>query len=421
MIYLKKASLSIFIAIAIATCVSIAPWIPNLALAQSDRAVQTVIAQGVGKDVESAAKNAAENALTQVVGTYIQSDKILNKRTEINNGIRQESRSIDTKMREYSQGSIKSFELLDTSQDENGLVRVTAQVGVRIEDFKAFLKKLPEGETPVGPDIFPKEETQREKKENAKDIIVNSVLMPIIEGSALEFIVGKSEIYSEWERSVPQQNIQIIRNLMQRRHAPRETIVVPVEIKINPSFLQNARQSLEAIAFAKKRVDMKSLQRGPCLESSESINGFDVKIDGFIAISSNTSLSDIYFLKDIAELDRRGERSLADGVNNNAFTNAEKVFGIVGRWEETLPNLLVSLSGSEGVIAEYIVANKYTGKSSSDGRVFSDNGWSPLHLDWGGSNACLVIAPTVTMHLFLNISPGDLQMVKTIKLKIEGN
>jgi hypothetical protein len=166
---------------------------------------------------------------------------------------------------------------------------------------------------------------------------------------------------------------------------------------------------------------MKSLQRGPCLESSESINGFDVKIDGFIAISSNTSLSDIYFLKDIAELDRRGERSLADGVNNNAFTNAEKVFGIVGRWEETLPNLLVSLSGSEGVIAEYIVANKYTGKSSSDGRVFSDNGWSPLHLDWGGSNACLVIAPTVTMHLFLNISPGDLQMVKTIKLKIEGN
>jgi predicted transglutaminase-like cysteine proteinase len=78
------------------------PRAPEPAFAQNDPATRTVIAQGVGKDVESAAKNAAENALTQVVGTFIQSDKFLNKRSEINNGIKEQSRSIETKTLEYA-------------------------------------------------------------------------------------------------------------------------------------------------------------------------------------------------------------------------------------------------------------------------------------------------------------------------------
>jgi hypothetical protein len=415
MIYLRKASLSIFIALAIATGVP-TPWIPNPAFAQSSPAVQTVIAQGVGKDVEGAAKNAAENALTQVVGTFIQSDKILNKRTEINNGIRQESRSIDTKTREYSQGSIKSFEPLETSQDENGLVRVTARVEVRIEDFKAFVKKLAEGETPVGPDIYPKEETQREKKENAKEIIVNNVLMPIIEGSALEFIVGKPEIYSEWERSVPPQNIQIVRNLMQTRHAPRETLVVPVEIKINPSFLQNARQTVEAIAFEKRRVDMKLRGSRPCQEAARSIRDFDSKRDGLLSFAGNNLLSDIYFFKDVAETHRR-VTSLAEGVKMLSLTDATDFLYI---WANSFPNLLVSLLGSEGVVGEFIITRKQD-KSSSDGRAFTDNGWSPLHVDVSGPGSCLVIEPTATMHLFLNITPDELQRGKAINVKMESN
>lgn len=103
MIYLKKAALSIFIALAIATDVP-TPWIPNPAFAQSDRAVQTVIAQGIGKDVESAAKNAAENALVQVVGSFIDVEKQLEKKTQIANGIRAEIKNIDAKTREYRRG-----------------------------------------------------------------------------------------------------------------------------------------------------------------------------------------------------------------------------------------------------------------------------------------------------------------------------
>jgi hypothetical protein len=46
------------------------------AFAQSTPPTQTVLAQGIGKDVESVAKNAAENALIQVVGTFISNGQI---------------------------------------------------------------------------------------------------------------------------------------------------------------------------------------------------------------------------------------------------------------------------------------------------------------------------------------------------------
>jgi len=294
---------------------------------------------------------------------------------------------------------------------------VSARVEVRIEDFKAFVKKLAEGETTVGPDIYPKEETQRKKKENAKDIIINSVLIPIIEGSALEFIVGRSEIYSEWERSVPPQNIQIVRNLMQTRRAPSETIVVPVEIKINPSFLQNARQTVEAIAFEKRRVDMKLRGSRPCQEAARSIRDFDSKRDGLLSFSGNNLLSDIYFFKDVAEPYHPVTNSLAEGIKILSLTDATNFLPI---WTNSFPNLLVSLLGSEGVVREFLITRKQ-GKSSSDGRAFTDNGWSPLHVDVNGPGSCLVIEPTATMHLFLSIPSDELQRVNTIKFKIESN
>ena len=103
----------------------------------SNPTIKTVVAEGVGKDVESAAKNAAENALTQVVGSFIQTDTLMKKRVELNDEIKQQSLSIEATTREYSQGSIKAFTVLDTSQ-RDGLVRVTAQIDVRVEDFKAL-------------------------------------------------------------------------------------------------------------------------------------------------------------------------------------------------------------------------------------------------------------------------------------------
>ena len=53
--------------------------------------IKTVIANGYGSSLESAAQNAAQNALTNVVGTFIDSRTMLEKRAEILDGIYSES------------------------------------------------------------------------------------------------------------------------------------------------------------------------------------------------------------------------------------------------------------------------------------------------------------------------------------------
>ena len=93
------------------------------AQAQTDRPIRDVIVQGYGKDVADAAQNAAQNALTQVVGSFIDAEKFLAKRVEIQDGVRKETRDIRTNVREYSQGVIKSFEVVDVKHACQGSCR----------------------------------------------------------------------------------------------------------------------------------------------------------------------------------------------------------------------------------------------------------------------------------------------------------
>src|SRR3954452_18168224 len=73
--------------------------------------IRTVVAEGVGSDAQMAAQDAAQNALTNVVGSFIDANKQLEKRSQIRDGIRNQTTQIRTDIKEYSQGSIQSFEL----------------------------------------------------------------------------------------------------------------------------------------------------------------------------------------------------------------------------------------------------------------------------------------------------------------------
>ena len=103
--------------------------------------IKTVIANGYGSSLESAAQNAAQNALTNVVGTFIDSRTMLEKRAEILDGIYSESSLIKKNINSYSQGSINYFEILN-SQQNGSIYQVTARVDVKIDDFRAYIKKL---------------------------------------------------------------------------------------------------------------------------------------------------------------------------------------------------------------------------------------------------------------------------------------
>jgi predicted DNA-binding antitoxin AbrB/MazE fold protein len=73
---------------------------------------------------------------------------LLEKRILINDGIKSEIKNISNNVKEYSQGSVKSFEIIETVQ-EAGLFKLTAKVAVRNENFSAYIKKIAQGETKV--------------------------------------------------------------------------------------------------------------------------------------------------------------------------------------------------------------------------------------------------------------------------------
>jgi hypothetical protein len=390
--------------------------------------VQTVIAQGVGKDIESAAKNAAENALIQVVGSFVQSDKILTKRSEINDGIRRESRSIDAKTREYSQGSIKSFDVLETSQND-GLFRVSARVAVRIEDFKAFVAKLAEGETSVGAGIYAQVATQAAKQANAHDIILNSIFLPYLEGRATEFVLGNPQVYSEWKRAQSGVLARETDGYASSLKITQETIVVPITVKTNNSFIENITKVLDSVASAKKKIDQTRAFRGfVCGAASENAADFRLGQNGnvAVAITGTRPFVDVWLVKESGFGDRaEAPNSLSSAIRNGTLRR--------DIYSEFVPDLAVTLLGSDGVIREYLIRrrNAYDRfPASSDKRVFvfgnsvqdvlhqEDPDLNPQWVNIGSDPYCITIVKESKINLFMNIEPDILAQVKSINVKL---
>ena len=73
---------------------------------------KTVITKGFGSTVDEASQNALKNALTTVVGSFIDAETNLKEKTSIVDGILKESSNIKENINNYSQGSIKYFEIL---------------------------------------------------------------------------------------------------------------------------------------------------------------------------------------------------------------------------------------------------------------------------------------------------------------------
>ncbi|MGT2486602.1 hypothetical protein ACU4GA_12790 [Methylobacterium oryzae CBMB20] len=224
---------------------------PDVPPTASAPPTQTVIAQGMGTDVESATKNAAENALTQVVGSFIDTEKMLEKRSQIVDGIRSETRSLRSDVREYSQGSIKALEVLDTARDA-GLFRVQARVTVRVEDFKAYIKKVAVGETAMGAGLFAQIATARSQQQNLEGLLKDKIVGPIAAGEAVRIRVGSP---------VPLSNSDLSQQLDQVGPIPRAisqmnrvlSVVFPVEVSLDEAFGQNLVRTLESTASDKLR------------------------------------------------------------------------------------------------------------------------------------------------------------------------
>lgn len=224
--------------------------------------IRTVIAEGVGNDAQNAAQDAAQNALTNVVGTFIDANKQLEKRSEIRDGIRSQTAQIRTDIKEYSQGSIQSFDIVEAKRD-GPFFRVTAKVGVRVDDFRAYIKKLAEGETAVGGGLFA-EMTTAQKQNDSLAKILSERILAVVNGEVVRFSVGEPVPFQQSEFAVGQShpgNDAIWR--LARRFGPDQLIVFKVTATLDKAFLANFVQTLDSVSASKKRVSTSSRADDP--------------------------------------------------------------------------------------------------------------------------------------------------------------
>ena len=217
--------------------------------------IKTVISDGLGTDVPSAAQNAAQNALTNVVGSFIDATKLLEKRTEIQEGVRSATSRIDTNIKEYSQGSIQGFEVLEVSS-QGGLTKVTAKVSVRLENFKNYIKKLAEGEVAVaGESLFAQAATETKQMDNKSALLYENVILPISYGQVFNFTIeppqpAKSYKIDQRDQSFTQRAF----NTLIQQYGIENVFIFKLTVSLKPEFEENMKKTLSNISSNQKKV-----------------------------------------------------------------------------------------------------------------------------------------------------------------------
>jgi hypothetical protein len=394
----------------------LAAFLPR-AFAQGD--VEVVIASGVGSTVESASRNAAENALTQVVGTFIDTEKQIAKRTEIRAGVQSLTKSIDTRMSEFSQGSIASFRTLEVKQD-GGLVRVDAEVGVRISEFKAYVKKLSSDEVAIGSNVFAQVAAAERNATSAQDILLQKILMPVLSGEVSELRTGEPLVYAQLDPEF-QQALGIEPEML----SPT-TIVIPVQISLQKGFLDNAREVFGSIAADRERLTNANNCYSRLPQGAYANRGMLVGLHSFNAPS------DLFLFTDLL-LEREQNNDEWDFNLRKRESWRLYFFGtgfadFVVRNHEKLPQLRVQLKGADGqVLLELLNPSQrelftirdpriHYGRDGSEDHLAHLNIGSAYDLGCFSVQKGVALFPEKQLYLVMNLQASQLEKVKSVEV-----
>ena len=203
---------------------------------------QTVVADGIGVKLDEAIKNSAENAMMQLVGSFVDAEKSVEKLVEIRGAVKEQTKSISSRMSEYSQGTIENIEVL-LSENDGGLYRVTCKVTVRTEVFQAYLRRTALAEREVKQGLFAKVQATREQGVDLGEIIIGRVIQDIYALKVVKLSAGDADVIRD-----PKLESSARRIL---KSSQDETLIrIPISAKIDPQFLTNAFNTLEKTALA---------------------------------------------------------------------------------------------------------------------------------------------------------------------------
>ena len=198
---------------------------------------ETVTVVGFGETVDNAVKNAAFNALTQVVGSFMDAESYFRYKEKITNKIVQQSESFRYDVQEYSKGSITLFEIINKHK-EDGIYKITANVTVGLDNFKKYLNEI----LVFGSNV-----------ESYSDSLCMSTF-------GYDDICNKDFSF-----------------FTEKKLIPDRTILLPFEISLRDRYLENTEKILGKISSEKITLD-------PSPFSSYNFLDFDSKQDHIITI-----------------------------------------------------------------------------------------------------------------------------------------
>ena len=151
----------------------------------SAQVTQKVVSDGIGTSVESALQNAAERALMQVVGTYVDTETMISKRKEIKDGVKSQTKTISREMLQFSNGSIRKVDVLDVVED-GAFIRVEALVEVSINDVKGLMKPFIVAEAKVSKGLFAGIAKNKDQTKDRIKLITKRIIKPLLSGQNIE-------------------------------------------------------------------------------------------------------------------------------------------------------------------------------------------------------------------------------------------
>ena len=318
----------------------------------------------MGTTLEDASKNAAVNALTNVVGTFIDSQTLISKKTEISAGIVEKVKNISRDIKSYSQGSISYFEVLE-AEEVNGIYRVTARVDVIVEDFKSYIKKYALGQQDMSVGLFANMATEKDQLEEKYNLLVDNIIEPL----------ATAQVYDvELSAPMPFEDSPLREGYTKKLNglniSERDAIVFTMTVRLDKAFKANMINTLENISDAKREITpttcLNKNYSGTNYISCGRAEDWDLTWEEFnksfrlSIFDKESKISEIYLMKDIAQASLTSDLRGLDTSKPYAWITDKRGMcqyryeGGLFKKQRALNHLLINFLDSSGGIIDAI-------------------------------------------------------------------
>ena len=286
-------------------------------ISPSKKDEETITVKGFGETIDNAVKNAAFNALTQVVGSFMDAESYFKYQDEIKNAIVKQSESFRYDVKEYSKGSITFFEIIN-KRKEDGIYMINVNVTVGLDNFKNYLNDV----LAFGSNV-----------ESYSDSLCMKTF-------GYDDYCNKDFNY-----------------FTKNKFIPNRTILIPFEISLKDGYLENTEKILSKISSEKIIID-------PSPFSSYDFLDFDSKRDHIISIIDLNNIrpnvrkyiikeakATLYKIKGGSKNNKSKEELLLYGIscktkNNNLIKNKTINISFLDGYGNTIQKINPSCSNS---------------------------------------------------------------------------